>query len=207
MGIFEKLFAKNIESAEPKAPNFDIYFGRQMPKEKQQETLKEIKENPDKFEKGEYEGVKLLLAGTDDIPDGRKEYYFVEAEKEEIAGYGTIEIYPEEKRILLEAIEVFEGTQPEELSEGDFRRQGIGKRSILAVVDMLNKSGMEGWEISAVATNRQFNEKIFKALFKAVEEAGGWDIFRGKVYSLKESVEVLQKNKNNTKEPRGTHRE
>jgi len=196
--FFKKILSKPEapEKEMPKEPNFEIYFGRQIQPEEQKKLLHEIKSNPEQFKAAEYGGVGLLRASVENLPDGKKEHYFIEAkplesDREQIAGYRSVEFYPKEKRIVLEAIEVFSGSQPKEISTGNFRGQKIGERSMLALIKLFNEMGYEGWEILTTATNRGFAEKVFQKVFEAVEEAGGWDIFRGKVRSLQESENAL----------------
>lgn len=179
-----------------KKPDLDKYFGRQIQPDEQKKLLEEIKSNPEKFEVAEYGGVSLLRASVENLPNGKKEHFFINAEPQDsdnkqITGYGSMEIYPEEKRIIIEAIEIFANSQPEEISAGNFRGQKIGKRSMLALIKFLNEQGMNGWEILTQATNRGFVTKIFQKVLEATEEAGGWDIFRGKVRTLGEVEKAL----------------
>jgi hypothetical protein len=184
------------QKEQPKENKFGVYFGENISPEKQQEMLKEVKSNPERFKTVEYEGVSLLRVSAENLPNGRKEHYFIMAKprnsgEEQIAGYRSVEFYPEEKRIVLEVIEVFPGDQSKEISAGNFRGQKIGERSILALVKFLNEQGMNGWEVVTTAINRGFAEKVFQKVFNATEEAGGWDMFRGKVQSLQKTEEAL----------------
>jgi len=196
--FFKKILSKpeTPKKEEPKEPNFEIYFGKQIQPEEQKKLLKEIKSNPEQFKVAEYGGVGLLRASVENLPDGRKEHYFIEAGaqdsgEEQIAGYRSVEFYPKEKRIVLEAIEIFAGSQMKEISTGNFRGQKIGERSVIALVKLFNELGMNGWEVLTTATNRGFAEKVFQKVFEAVEESGGWDIFRGKVRTLEEAEKAL----------------
>lgn len=206
MRIIKKLFEKKQKTPEaPPKPDFGKFVGTNMKREEQPKLIEEIKNNPKKFEVAEYKGVKMLLVNSQETRDGRREFYFIKAlpknsKEEQIVGYRTIEVFPKEKEIFLEAIEVFSGSQPKEISEGNFSGERIGERSVLALADHLNKQGMEGWDIKTIATNRKFAEKVLGPVFNAREQGGGWDEFQGKVRPLEDAIKSLEQSKQKPEE-------
>ncbi len=101
--------------------------------------------------------------------------------QENIVGSRRVIVSLGEKRIYLSDIEV----------DSQWHGRGIGTEATLALVDYLNQRGMTGWEVTTVATNRGFNEKIMSAVFSATEQPGGWDLFKGKVLPTIEARENL----------------
>ncbi|MBU0531362.1 MAG: hypothetical protein ABIG32_00120 [Candidatus Uhrbacteria bacterium] len=186
-GLFRKK-EKIVERAK-----LESYLGSGLDPAKEQAILEKLETNPEVV--GEFEGVRLALVNRQKLEgmEGEHLNFIIQAQNPETgqfenAGSRSMKIMPD--RAEFEMIQVFDGDQPDEISTGSFRGQGIGPLSEVAAAEYLNKLGLNGKPIETTAVNQEFNQ-LFRAAFDAKDIAPNFpdiDMWEGHIVSKDEML-------------------
>lgn len=215
-GVGNRLFKRPpINEVSPPSNELNIYFGRSIDKAEQDLRLEDIKKHPEVYTVAEYAKVKLLLISSENkTPKETALNFFIGSTHEggdstEPAGFLRIQLFPDQRRVHFDYINIFDGEQPHVVSQGNFRKQQLGVDTLMAFIKYLNQPypeegtappfnppviagpdfSMKGWTIDLLALNAGFNEKM--GAICNMTGPDDWDQMVGTVPSVNEAEERL----------------